>query len=233
MASTLLACALIPFPPYVGPEGILSFTTNCGERKAGKRGLNMGLGNFYRRRIKGQTMCLRPGSPAIATWHISIHILRWSFPPMFSLYASLGVASGMATLINPGSHYSQPGKFESWSLPRTTGLGSWILKAPNSLDFTFYRSNFALRVWTWQRFHPLQRAIWCLRFKTIWITNPSCVQTWAPSPQVYIRTHSRRLKGGQGYVQTLSAFWGRHTRMVMIAKTICQGMIDRHMPNKM
>lgn len=78
MASTLLACALIPFPPYVGPEGILSFTTDCGERKAGKRGLNMGLGNFYRRRIKGQTMCLKPGSSAIATWHISIHILHFT-----------------------------------------------------------------------------------------------------------------------------------------------------------
>jgi len=36
MASTLLACALTPVPPYMGPEGILSFPTDCGERKAGK-----------------------------------------------------------------------------------------------------------------------------------------------------------------------------------------------------
>ena len=73
-----LACLCIDTFSSIRGTGRHFVTTDCGERKAGKRGVNMGMGNFYRRRIKGQTMCLRPGSSAIATWHISIHILHFT-----------------------------------------------------------------------------------------------------------------------------------------------------------
>jgi len=122
----------------------------------------MGVSNFYRRRIKGQTMCFI-GNCHMAYFHPHYdgRCLRYSvFTRPSELRPECPPNRPQFTLLTT---------WQIWKLKFTpdyqTMFLNILLKAPNSLDLIFFGRIFALRVWTWQRFHPLQRAIWCLRFK--------------------------------------------------------------------